>query len=154
MTIERATRAHAEALASVMRAEDIAEAWAWSLKPPLEALLYSMESSAIAWTALIDGEVASIFGVGPSAMDVEKGVVWHLSGSVVDKHPIAYARVCRPVVWKLLEVFPTLVNAVDGRYEKAQRWLRWLGFQLGEPFLKDGVSFLPFEMKAGTTWPP
>jgi hypothetical protein len=40
----------------------------------------------------------------------------------------------RRTVARWLMMFSALRNVVDDRYAAAHRWLRWLGFEIGEPF--------------------
>ncbi len=89
---------------------------------------------------MLDGQPAAIFGV----VGVEGGgVVWMLTSTLVDKYPLAFLRLCKPVVEALLVNYGRLFNAVDARYEVALRWASWLGFRVEDaaPF---GVAGLPF----------
>lgn len=146
--ILKATVAHAEALAPLMRPEDAAEVWASGGYPPLDVLLEALNFSDVAYTLFLDGEVAAMWGVGPAMKPTLLagrwlGVPWLLTGRAVTKHPGAFLRACRACLPLLLQRYPVLVQWVDARYVAAVRWVRWLGFEVGEP-VPFGVSGLPF----------
>jgi hypothetical protein len=50
----------------------------------------------------------------------------------------------------MLADYPVLRNYVDQRNTVSIRWLRWLGFRMGEPAVMGAarVPFVPFEMSA------
>ncbi len=131
---------HVAAVAHSMRPSDVAEVMASCGHDPLKALWESIRISDATWTLLLDGQPSAIFGV----VSVEDGgVVWMLTSNLVDKHPVAFLRTCRPVVEALLTHYGRLFNYIDARYEVALRWAKWLGFTVGHP-LPFGVAGLPF----------
>ncbi len=136
-----ATMSHVSAVAATMRPEDAAEVLASCGFDPLRALRESVQVSDAAWTLLLDGQPAAVFGAVGVASGC--GVVWMLTSTMVDRHPIAFLRLCRPVVEALLMHYGLLFNYVDARYEVALRWARWLGFTVSEPE-PFGVAGLPF----------
>lgn len=84
-------------------------------------------------TALIDGKVGAIWGCGGSYLG-STGQPWLLTSPEVEKvSPLYFARVYQKEVFKMLTLFPVLVNYVAADYEKAIRLLQIIGFQLGEP---------------------
>lgn len=76
---------------------------------------------------------------------VEEGIAipWLLTTTTVDRYPLAFWRASKHVIAQLREVFPFLVQQVDGRYSQALRWAARLGFEVcgAQPF---GVDKLPF----------
>lgn len=145
----KATEEHAKALAPWMRIGDRLEVEANSGRNPLEALLESMRVSTITRAALIDDEVAAIFGVSP--VDALGGVasVWMLTGEIVDEIPYLFLRKSRSQVDELLQEWPILINFIDARYDRALRWVRWLGASVGAeiPFGVAGLPFHPFVLR-------
>lgn len=148
-----ATVDHAELLAATMREEDRAEVEAAHGVKPLEALLVSLRTSSEAWTLLRGGEVLAMGGVAPVGdtlltRDV-RGQVWLLSGTGVERNRKAFLRATRELLGKLLEEYPELVNAVDARYDRALRWVKWLGFEVGDPqpLGKEGALFCPVRIR-------
>lgn len=147
VTFEPATVAHAEALAPLMRAEDLAECQALGYPTAHEALLVSLKNADIARAMLFDGEVAALFGLAVRRSTVlgssDVGLVWLLSGRAVARHPSAFLRHSRPVLAALLQHCATLGNCIDARYTGALRWAMWLGFDIGRPVAL-GPAGMPF----------
>lgn len=140
--------AHAHALAPEMRAADATEVMAGEERTPLEALLVALARSDRPRTALINGEVAAMWGVAPVEDTV--GVVWMLTGKPVDVEPYLFMRRCKEELRNLFEDgWETLVQAIDARHAKAVRWARWMGFEVLEPvpFGTQGLPFHPVRMR-------
>lgn len=140
---------HIVALWPRLRAADVAEIWAASRSEPLDALCRAVKVSSEAWAGLVDGKVVCLFGVAPVSIMGGKGSPWMLGSDLIDRHAVTFLRRCRGVVSRWRTVYPTLENVVDARNVVAHRWLRWLGFTLGEPrpHGPDMMPFLPFHMK-------
>lgn len=135
--IERATEAHARALAHLMRPEDEAECEAVGLSA-LAMILKSLGASEIAYAVFFGGELGCIVGVAPYDGDTALGAsgcgtVWMLSGGAVARHKRAFLRTSKTVLAGLLERYGYLENVVDSRYAAAIRWAKWLGFVVREP---------------------
>ncbi len=133
--IVKATVHHAWKMAPHMRQADVLECRASGGYEPLEALDVSLRVSTAAYALMVGGEVACLFGVAPVPSDTilgagDVGIVWLLGTTVIDRHPRAFLRLCRPVLRELFAYFPVLVNAIDARYISAIRWARWLGFEV------------------------
>lgn len=127
-----ALREHAEELALNLRPEDLEEISLSGFGDPLEAILSSIEVSALAYALLIDDEVVAIAGVAPRRTDHSVGVVWCLKGLGIHRHPLTFVRLCRPAIAHFLGHYPTLTNIVDAKYSAALRWARWMGFTVDE----------------------
>ena len=56
-----------------------------------------------------------------------------------------YLRETRRQVGLMLEMFVCLRTAVAAEYTKSLRWLRWLGFALGQPVEMAGRTLVPVE---------
>lgn len=143
-----ATEAHVEEMATRVRAADVEELWASGRKTPVEAMRLGIQVSTDAWAGLVDGEVMCVFGVAPYSMLTGTGVPWMVGSTLIDRHASRFAMRCRPVVNRMLDDYPHLVNYVDSRNRRAIRWLRWLGFEVGEPepYGWQGIPFHRFEM--------
>lgn len=146
-------------LALAMRRADREEVAAATGQSPVEALLESLDASEVAYTAIFDGEVAGMWGVVPIRETLLSaplaGVAWFLSGGVVDRYPVTFARMSRRIVEGLNRRYPVLHNVVDCRYETALRWLSWLGFEIHEPipYGHAGLPFCPVSRRSGQ-WNP
>src|SRR5690606_24772524 len=123
---------------------------------PLEALHESVRASDFAKTIFVDGEVLAIYGVvsqGATLLTArDHACVWMLSGTAVEKHKKLFLRASRAVVQTLLRDYRSLSNVVDARYEKAIRWAKWLGFEVGDPtpLGPQGEMFRPIEIRSST----
>lgn len=134
--LEPATAHHAAELARTMRPSDVAELSALGWPQPLEALCFAVKHFP-AWTVVLGDDVAAMFGI------FGDGLLWCLSGEVVNQRARAFLRASRQVVDMLLDVRPEWVADVDARYAASIRWLKWLGFEVGEarPMPPSGLPF-------------
>jgi hypothetical protein len=139
--VKTATSADALELALHMRAQDKAEVWASDRQTPSEALRVAMQSSEVCRSLTIGGEVAAMWGVVASFAGAR--IVWLLTADVVNRHPLAFWRVFRDEVPRLLEKYPVLCNMVDARYRQAVRALASAGFTVHDP-VPYGPDDLPF----------
>ena len=114
-----------------LRESDRAEIEALGLRPSF-AVRCSFEESDEAYTGTVDGEPAMIFGVGGTPLSDETSI-WALGTPLCDKVPVSMVRLGRNVVNAFLEDYPVLTNHCDSRYKKTIKWLRMLGFTVGEP---------------------
>ena len=139
-----ATMAHAYELAQTMRQADRDEVIAQSGLPYGIGLGMSLGNAEAAWTGLIEGEVACIFGVSAAdEFDGKVGIPWMLGSELVVKHQRLFLRHCRGCVDEMQALFPVLENHVDQRNTIAIRWLKWLGFDI-LPVEPHGPFKLPF----------
>lgn len=99
-------------------------------KSPEEALLRGFKSCHFKHTALVDGEVAAMWGLQGSLL----GNVGHpflLTGKNALKiSSLAFVRLYRNQLQEMKKFFPILVNYVDAEYKEAVKLLRLSGFTL------------------------
>ena len=147
VAIAEATEADALELAPQMRQADLEEVLAMGYADGLEALQASLAESQEAWAVRFDGELGGVFGV--ASVGIRQGVVWMLSGAVVDQHPKTFMRASRAAVQGLLLRWDLLVTLVDARYLAALQWAECLGFTFGAPvpFGPRGLSFVPISLR-------
>ncbi len=133
-------------IANAAREADRVELWAASQSTPFDALAYGVEHSTSAWTGFIDDDPVCMFGVVPVSLLGGVGVPWMIGTDAVVRHQFAFLRGSRPCVERMRSLYDSLVNYVDDRNLVAQRWLRWLGFEIGhaEPYGPYGVLFRRF----------
>ena len=105
------------------------------------AIAVAISSRSDAW--LVNGRPAAMAGVVPHHEDMSVGIVWMLASDEADAFPKNLLKGNREYVRSLLDDYHILVNFVDNRNIKAQRWLQWLGFTLDEP-APFGLAQLPF----------
>lgn len=100
-------------------------------------------------TALIDGRVAAIWGVGGTFMG-ETGQPWLMTSDEVRKiSPLKFARLYKKEVDKMLELFPRLENYVSESYHESIRMLSIVGFTIGEPERVGNGMFRKFTLTRG-----
>lgn len=140
-----ADSSHIAAIASRARHADRLELWASARQTPAQALLAGM-AEGDAYTGLIDGEPACMFGIVRANLLGGFGVPWLVGTDCVERNARAFLRESRPVFDALRTGYHVLANHVDERNTAAHRWLRWLGFTLlpPEPHGPDGLPFRPF----------
>lgn len=139
-----AHRGHALSLAPRVRAAEVIEIAASHGLTPEEMLLGELADSDAAWTWVVNGIPACMFGIvtNPVLLGVES-YPWFISTDLVDRNARQFARTCKELLPELLEHHPRLVGRVDARYALSVRWLRWLGAKVG-PAGPYGVAQLPF----------
>lgn len=144
-----AEEAHVDAMLGRIRQADIDELWASNRVTPEEALRAGLRLSTSVWTGMVDGRPICMFGVVPASLLGGVGVPWMIGTTDIERHQHAFLRRCRPHVAHMRRLYTHLANMVDARNRVAMRWLRWLGFRLGEPVPHgpDGLPFRPFEMR-------
>lgn len=142
------TSAHIRALNANLREEDKHEIEIYGF-PTNKALWRSFKGSILRRTALIDGEVAAVWGCGGVPMSGQ-GQPWLMTSNAVDKvSPLRFVRIYQNEVYRMLAVFPRLVNWVDMSYDKAIRLLEIIGFKIGEPepLGLNGALYCKFSME-------
>lgn len=151
VVVVQATAAHADAVATRAREDDVRELWAVAHVTPAQAIRQGLALSGEARAALFDGVPACVFGVSTLPEFPGYAVPWMIGTSVLEQHQTAFLRRCRPVVQEWEARYDRLVNWVDARNAIAIRWLRWLGFTIGEamPYGVEGLPFHPFELRRG-----
>lgn len=145
----RANETHIAWLAANMRQADRDEVEASGFASAEAALRVSMERSAFAMTAIIDGEPAAMFGAGDLNILARVGAPWLLATPVMEADRRLLLR--QSIAWRrqLLERYDILRNAVDDRNKTSIRWLRWMGFSFSEPMPlgANGELFRVFELR-------
>lgn len=137
-------------IARNMRDADVAECLATDGRLPDDALRWSLNKSTMAWTGFVDGEPIVMFGVGGSSMLSNWGVPWMLGTKRLPSVAVPFLRRNRGYIDIMLAGHSRLMNYVDARNTTSIRWLRWLGFHVGEPvpYGREGLPFHPFTMEA------
>ena len=143
-----ATAAHADAMAPLMSAQDVAEIEAMGFTPR-EALGYSLNGSTVADCALVDGVPAALWGICPRSLLGERALLWMLGTPAVQQNARALLVLSRYFADWAQERYPVLEALIDSRHDKALRWVKWLGFKsTGGCTTLRGVRFIGFERGA------
>lgn len=138
---------HIRRIARLMREADRNEVAALG-RDPFGALTLSLRKSKRAWTIIADGQPIGMFGVGDVNILAEVGSPWMLGTPEIERHVMTFLRNCPYWVGQLLEGYTVLRNCVDDRNRLSIRWLKWLGFEVGERVVFKGHLFRMFEMRS------
>jgi hypothetical protein len=134
-----ATEENAREIFFCLREEDQFEINCLGLSP--EAAMRSVLADSDAWVGVAGGKVACVFGALPQD-GLAPARVWLLTTPLVEEHVVAFARASREVVDVLLRKHGGLEGWVLERNERSARWLAWLGFRFGEPFVLEPVGLV------------
>ena len=122
---------HIASIAENMREADRREVWAGARHTPDEALRESLRHSELAWTCLVEGVPAFMWGVGRIGSLISvKGAPWLLGTDDVLKIHREFLRQSRAYVEQMHRRFPELENYVHAENKLSIRWLKWCGFTL------------------------
>ena len=138
-----------DALVLNMRRADREEVEALSGRDPRAVLVESVEHSTYAWAGLADDKLVCLFGVAPASLVGVTGIPWLLGSDAICTYSRPFLRRNKLFVTEMLKEYPILRNVVDARNTVSIRWLRWLGFTMGEPAPMGarGLPFIPFAME-------
>lgn len=131
VSIAPATPAHVGTIAARAREIDREECDISSLSVK-HALRYGLQYSDMVFTVKIDGRPEAMFGVRAASMLDGVGKVWLVATDELPKHPralVTQGRVYRDV---FLGQYRVLENIVHANNLAAIRWLKFLGFEIGE----------------------
>lgn len=130
--IVESTLTHVRELRKSLREGDKQEVLAIGSNPD-KAVYYSYKNSVYRRTALVNGKVAAMWGVGGTPLG-NLGRPYLLTSTVSEEvSPLAFARVYISEVRKMQRLFPILENFVDAYYHGAIRMLRISGFTVDKP---------------------
>lgn len=147
INIVESTYDHAWELCNTLREKDKNEIRAWGITPN-KAVLDSLSRSILTRTALVDNEVAAMWGVCGSFIGVT-GMPYLLTGYPIEKlSPIKFARLYKNEVKLMMNHFSVLENYVDSEYDEAIKMLQIAGFDILEPIKVNTSKFYKFRMVA------
>lgn len=144
--IVNSTAKHSRQLGQTLRAADKKEAERLGLDPT-KAVFHAYHGAVYRKTALVNGEVAAMWGVVGTPLGT-LGRPYLITGEAVEKiSPYKFARIYMNEVQQMKKLFPVLENYVDASYTGAVRMLKLAGFQLGRLFNLGNSQFYVFTMK-------
>ncbi len=118
-------------LANNLRQDDRAEVTGLGLDPRI-ALRNSFRNAIIRRTALVNGEIAAMWGLGGTMLSYE-GVPWLMTTPAVEAVPVSFVKVGRAQLDEMLRHRSFLSNFVQASYRRACRFLEVMGFVLDPP---------------------
>lgn len=144
--IRPAVLADVYALARTLREQDRIEVTDLGLTPAI-ALRACYRNAIIRRTAIVDGEIAAMWGMG-GVMLSDIGHPWMLTAPPVEKVPIGFFKEAQRGCVEMLRLKRRLEGHVAANYTQACRFLDALGFALGtaEPHGPHGALFRTFTM--------
>ena len=140
---------HAARLVTRLREDDRREIMVAGKRPARE-LWHAYRESLFANSVLVEGEVAAMFGVGGSPFHRVVSP-WMLTAPEFERIPKFAVKVGREYVAFCRETYPYLLGLVDDNYTRAIKYLKVIGFNVGEPFPYGpyGVPFRHFTLERG-----
>lgn len=147
LEITPSTPAHVRLISVKLRAGDKDEVEAAGLRPG-QAVWRSWRGSLFSKVALVDGELAAIWGMGGSPFG-KVGEPWLLTTPAVERVKLAFVKTARREVADMLLLCPALQGYVDASYTKAVRLLEMVGFKVENPlpFGRYGAPFRRYRME-------
>ena len=98
--------------------------------PAAEVIRLEIEQSIMALTAILDGEIALLWGARtPSPLD-DRAYLWMVGTPLIERHPITFLRHSRRAMRYMASHFRLLYGEVECDYLASQRWLTWLGARI------------------------
>ncbi len=129
--IREARLLHGKIISKRLRPEDEAEIRAVHGDPRL-AIRRIILASPYRRVAYVDGEVAALWGCDGTLLSTEAHA-WLVTTAAVEKVPLTFFREARRELREMLQSRRLLVSHAAASYEKALRFMRMLGFTVGEP---------------------
>jgi hypothetical protein len=122
---------HIPAIAAGMREADRLEVWASHRHSPAQALESALARADLAWTCMVEGEPAFMWGVSRlGGILSETGSPWLLGTSAIGKVVREFLRQSRAYVERMQAGFSRLENHVHAQNVLSIRWLKWCGFTI------------------------
>jgi hypothetical protein len=94
----------------------------------VRALLAKALDGEEAWTAFVDDEPATIFGIAGQTM-LGEARLWMLTTPLIEKHKISLLRASRAFVQWASAAHGPVVGMVDAEFQKSLDWMHWIGFK-------------------------
>ena len=147
MKIVKATREHAIELSQNLKQGDLEEVMAGG-HTPLEVLLYGVEASLHAYSAIEDNKVIAMWGIKVENFFSRSAGIWLLTAPHAKKKTLL--RESKRFVEYFRQQYPQLVGMVYAPYKDAIKLLLYLGFCIHSPvkYGRKQAMFSYFELKA------
>jgi hypothetical protein len=142
-----AEEAHIPPIAKDMREIDREEAAAFG-KSPRQALFLGLKASVDCYTALVDGEPVAMLGLVPKSIIEGEGCPWMLGTDAIYENPRGTMVLSRKMIERWGDSSPRLINLIASKNVRAIRYLRRLGFEVGDdPQMIGGLEFVTFKLE-------
>jgi hypothetical protein len=132
-----ADKTHIKPLADAMRDADRKECIALGYRA-FRAINLSMKGSLYARTALVNGNVAAMYGVTGTLMST--GNPWVLTTDLVKTAPHVFLRETIKQVDEMLDYYVTLRAFIHNDYEAAIKFFNYVGFEISDEPVRQGAK--------------
>jgi hypothetical protein len=105
-----------------------------------------IQNSAEAWAGFIDGNIACVWGISRGSMLGDSAFVWLNTTDELEKHPFVFVRHSQIRLAELRQRYHYIYGFVQVDNEPSVKWLRWLGFKLGDVEYVNGYVLRKFSM--------
>lgn len=143
-----ATETHIEQMLGRIRQADIDEFAAGYSLTPEAGMRTGIKVSSHCWAGMWRNRPIAIAGMHAASMVGDHAHPWMVATRDIERPEVLrpFLEVSRGVVRYMASIYPVMDNWVDARNRKAIRWLKWLGFEMGEPepFGPQGLPFRHF----------
>lgn len=108
----------------------------------------SVSMSTDVFAAERDGRLIALWGFVPLSLVSGVGVPWALGTDEMFSIGRSLTRLAQASLAVMSATYPTLRNYVDARNTRSIEWLKFIGFEIGEPvpYGAAGLPFHPFGM--------
>lgn len=120
--------AHVKHVAANLREEQILEARSVG-KEPLDAILYSVNRSTKSWTAMVDDDIACVFGLFCPDLIGNSATLWMMATPLVAENRFALIRHAKKFILSYQSIYPEINAFCYKRFGKSTKWLMSLGFR-------------------------
>jgi len=142
LEIKAASTMDVDMLMLEIRSRDAGDLQRIYSRPAADAL-HSMVADSQAWVVYWRGQAAAIFGVTSASILTPDGMPWLVGSKIVDQKPRLFLRTCRELVGEMDKLgYTRLENFTHQDNVVSHRWLRWLGFTIGDRL--EGTPYLRF----------
>lgn len=149
--VDEGTPAHVAEIATTAREVDRLEIFYQTGKGLPEALEYAFDLSTRVWAGYVDDKLITVWGVALGSVADGVGVPWQLATDDLERVAVPFIRRCWHYRNIMREGYDVLHNNVWAGNHTSIRWLKWMGFKLGEPVPMGPFRemFIPFSWKRG-----
>lgn len=143
MKLRRATLSDARHVAMNLRQSDVAEVEAFGRKTPRQSVMESFSGSLVCYAMLHQGRTVGLVGCADSAAE-GVGICWLLATEEASKVSLGLTKVIPALLtaWQSLYYPLGLYNWTLSSNAMRIRWLRRVGFTIGDP--NEHNAFTPF----------
>lgn len=127
LRFETAAPGHIRLIAPLMRKRDRLEVEAGCGATLEVAMAIALLESHYARVCFYGMEPLAMFGLANLSILGSSAQVWCFGTTVIDRHPLVFARASKRALVELHQYAPILTNKVDASDESALRWLAFLG---------------------------